>query len=355
MSSSYSAAELEAMRKARIKRELAQMLEQMTNQLRTEHSNDTTVISGANIVISVLASDFHVGGGAAQGSVNAEALEVPQSAQEHDELDFSGLLETKAAATGRLGRELAAWISRIDERPVISEKDASDRARLITRLGQKAADLSADIEDRLRFAKMHIQSYLDGSSKPTAEELERIRSDYYEYCAMCELMDMKPTEKIPYRVRKEVSRMHAVLEKRAQDEYIMQVVREAMEAAGCRAEEEGVLDHVEGQLYSVDGAAQCDVFVGNDGRGIMFEPVGDPADGSLEAKHRVEKSAGKICAMYAKIEEYAAEKGVILRRVYADPANADQMCRRSDVSASRRKKNQRKTVAQKLKAMGLEG
>jgi len=355
MSSSYSAAELEAMRKARVKKGLEQMLEQMTNQLKTEHRNDTAVLSGANIVITVQASDAHAGGGALAGSVDALSIQSEERLGERDELDFSSLLNEKASQGGRLAGELSQWISRIDERPVITEKDASDRARLIKILSQKAADLSVDIEERLRFARVRIQSYLEGACVPTERELEAIRQDYFEYCALCELLDMKPSERLPFRVKKEVARMRQVLERRAQDEYIMQVISDAMKAAGCSPAEEVVLDHVEGQLYAVPGAAECDVFVGSDGRGIMFEPVGDPAGSSLEEKRRVEKSASKICSMYAKIEEYAAERGVILRKVYADPANADQMCRRSDISASRKKKNQKKTVAQKLKAMGLEG
>ena len=43
--------------------------------------------------------------------------------------------------------------------------------------------------------------------------------------------------------------------------------------------------------------------------------------------------------------------GVILSRVYLDPANVDTMCIQADVSAQKSEKKQRKGSAQKLKAL----
>ena len=145
------------------------------------------------------------------------------------------------------------------------------------------------------------------------------------------------------------------MEKRRQDEYIMGTIEEIMAEMGCHVKEDAVLDHTAGLMYSVDGHPLCDVFVGNDGSGIMFEPVGESKDGSIERRRQIESSANSICSLYATIEKKAAERGIILHRVYMDPAKIEKMCVQSDISERNIKKQQRKTHVQKQKAMNLEG
>ena len=68
---------------------------------------------------------------------------------------------------------------------------------------------------------------------------------------------------------------------------------------GCQIKEDAILDHTLGQVFSVAGHPLCDVFVGNDGSGIMFEPIGQSRGGSLEKKRQIEASANHVCSLYS--------------------------------------------------------
>ena len=342
MSSYYTAAQLEAMRKARLKQELSDTIQKLKEQLQTEHSNNAQIASSTNIEISVFATDDSVGGYSKNATVTGAMLqnENKQTTVQRDDLDFSGLLFSSHKKPTRLELELDSWVQKVDERPVISEKDEKDRTRLLAELAKTIQASAVDIEDRIRSVKMRVTSYLQGAARVTLSDKANMESEYYHYCALCKMLDVKPTEKYPYRIKKEIGRMTAVLEKRNQDEYIMGVIEDIMDELGCHAKDDAVLDHTVGQIYSVDGHPLCDVFIGNDGSGIMFEPVGESKEGSLEKRRQIESSANSICSLYGKLEEKAAEKGVILKRVYIEPAHIEQMCVQSDISErSARKKN----------------
>lgn len=357
MSSYYTTAQLEAMRKARLKQELSDALQRLKEQLQTEHSNNVKISSGENVEISVFATDDSVGGYQKNTVVTGAMLEVEteKAATTRDDLDFSELLFSSHKKPTKLEIELDSWVKKVEERPVISEKDERDRTRLLAELAKAIQATAVDIEDKISAVNMRVTSYLQGAVKVTSTDKKKMESDYYQYCALCQMLEVKPAEKYPYRIRKEIGRMTAVLEKRHQDEYIMGVIEDVMEELGGHAKDDAVLDHTIGQIYTVDGHPLCDVFIGNDGSGIMFEPVGDSKEGSLEKRRQIESSANTICSLYGKLEEKAAERGVILKRVYIEPAHIDQMCVRSDIKERSARKKQRKTTVQKQKAMGPEG
>ena len=356
MSSYYTSAQLEARRRAQLKQELTDAFQKLKEQLQTEHSNNAHISSSSNIEVSVFVTDDSAGGYTKDFAVTGAMLqsESEQTSTNRDELDFSGLLFSAHKKPTRLELELDSWVQRLDERPIVSEKDEKDRTRLLFELSKTIQESAMDIEDIIRAVKMRVTSYLQGSARVTSTDKANMESDYYQYCALCQMLDVKPTEKYPYRIKKEIARMTALLENRNQDKYIMSVIEDVMEELGCHAKDDAVLDHTVGQLYSVDGHPLCDVFIGNDGSGIMFEPVGDSKDGSLERRRLIESSANSICSLYGQLEEKAAERGVILNRVYIEPARIDQMCVQSDISEKNARKKQRKTTVQKQKAMGTE-
>ena len=357
MSSYYTAAQLEAMRKARLKQDLSDAIRKLTEQLQTEHSNNAQVSSSQNIEISVFATDDSLGGYKKDSEITGDMIqkESEKKTAKRDELDFSELLISTHKKPTKLELELDSLIRKIDERPIVSAKDENDRTRLLAELSKILQSSSVDIEDKVKSVKMRVTSYLQGSTKLTAADKVNMESSYYQYCALCQMLEIMPMEKYPYRINKEIERMTAVLEKRKQDEYIMSVIEDIMEELGCHAKDDAVLDHTIGQVYSVDGHPLCDVFVGNDGSGIMFEPVGESKEGSLEKRRQIENSANSICSLYGKLEEKAAEKGVILKRVYIEPAHIDSMCVQSDISERSERKKQRKTTVQKQKSMSTEG
>lgn len=357
MSSYYTTAQLEAMRKARLKQELADSIQRLKEQLQIEHKNNVQMTAGSNIETTVFIADDSVGGYSKSAVLTGAMLQIEegQSDAKRDELDFSGLLFSAHKKPTKLEQELDSWVKKVDERPSISEKDEKDRTRLLAELARTIQASATDIEDKIRSVKMRVSTYLQGAVRVNDADKEKIESTYFEYCALCEMLEVKPTERLPYRVEKEVARMTSVLEKRRQDEYVMDVIEGIMEDLGCHAKDDAVLDHTVGQMYAVDGHPLCDVFIGNDGSGIMFEPVGESKGGSLERQRQIESSANSICSLYATLEERAAEKGVILKRVYAEPAHIDEMCVQSDISERSARKKQRKTSTQKQRALNSEG
>lgn len=356
MSSYYTAARLAAMRKERLKQELADAVQKVKEQLQVEHSNDVGLFSGQNIEISVVADDNSKSGYNESFEITGSMLcKEVKNDEKRDELDFSGLLFSGRKKPSKLESELDSWVRKTEERPIITKSDESDRTRLVAELSKIISSPTMDIEDKIKCVKMRVMSYLQGAVKLTADDIANIESLYYQYCALCQMLGITPTEKIPYRISEEIERMTAVLEKKKQDEYIMDVIEDIMEDLGCHAKDGAVLEHVTGQVFSVEGHPLCDVFIGNDGNGIMFEPIGESKEGSLEQSRQIESSANSICGLYEKLEEKAAERGVILKRVYIEPVHIDSMCVQSDISERKAGKRKRKTANNKAKAIGTEG
>lgn len=357
MSSYYTAVQLEAMRKARLKQDLADAIRKLTEQLQIKSSNNVQVSSSQNIEISVFATDDSLGGYKENSEIRGAMIqrESEKETTKSDELDFSELLISTHKKPSKLELELDSLIRKVDERPIVSAKDENDRTRLLAELAKIIQSSAVDIEDKIKSVKMRVMSYLQGAIKLTKADTVSMESLYYQYCALCQMYEIAPTEKYPYRINEEIERLTAILEKRNQDEYIMSVMEDVMEELGCHAKDDAVLDHTIGQVYSVDGHPLCDVFIGNDGNGIMFEPIGESKEGSLEKCRQIESSANSICSLYGKLEEKAAEKGVILKRVYIEPAHIDKMCVQSDISERSARKKQRKSTVQKQKAMSTEG
>lgn len=357
MSSYYTTAQLEEMRKTRLKQELADSIQRLKEQLQTEHKNSVQMTAGANIETTVFVTDDAVGGYSKNAAVTGVMLQIEegQGNTKRHELDFSGLLFSAHKKPTKLEQELDFWVKKVDERPIVSEKDDKDRTRLLVELAKTIRASATDIEDKVRLVKMRVSTYLQGAVKITDADKEKMEFTYFEYCALCGMLEVKPAERLPYRVEKEVARMTSVLEKRRQDEYVMDVIEDIMEDLGCHVKDDVVLDHTVGQMYAVDGHPLCDVFIGNDGSGIMFEPVGESKGGSLERQRQIESSANSICSLYATLEERAAEKGVILKRVYIEPVHIDEMCVQSDISERSARKRQRKTSTQKQRELNSEG
>jgi hypothetical protein len=356
MSSYYTTAELEAMRKARLKQELAESIQRLKEQLQIKHNNNIKMEAGSNIETTVFISDDIMSGYSGSSALTGSMLATDEgrSVSKRDILDFSELLCSVHKKPTKLEMELDLWIHKVDERPIIEEKDEKDRTRLLAELTKIISESKTDIEDKIKAVKMRVSTFLQGASKVTQLEKKKMESTYFEYCALCELLDLEPSERVPYRVEREILKMTSILEKRRQDEYVMDVIQNIMEDLGCNVKNDAILDHTVGQVYSIDGHPLCDVFIGSDGRGIMFEPIGESKDVSLERKRLIESSANSICSMYSIVEERAAEKGVILKRIYAEPVSIDKMCIQSDIWEGSSKKKQRKTTTQKERGLRLE-
>lgn len=354
MSSSYSAAELEAMRRQRLREELNRNIEKISNQLREHHENTVTRQRGSSEVISIVITDDIGDGTLGVSSVSAVTLEqCDKVVEQRDELDLSDLLIMIPKVTA-LEIELNSWVKKIDERVVVTEEDNKARQRILAEINFIVGDDSIDIEDKIKMAKMKVTSYLDSGIELTAGELATIDAEYYEYCALCGMLSVTAREHLPYKVKAEIARMRAVLEKRRESEYIMDVIEGIMEELGCHVREDAVLDQVLGTVFEVDGHPSCDVFVADDGSGIMFEPVGSAREVDATRKQQMEQSVKHVCSLYEEIEQRAAEQGVILKRVYHDEPNADVMCVQTDITEHKKERRKRRGTATKLKARSSE-
>ena len=91
MSSYYTAAQLEAMRKARLKQELSDAIQRLKEQLQTEHSNNVKMSSSENVEMSVFAIDDSIGGYQKNAVVTGAMLEIgtEKAITRRDDLDFS--------------------------------------------------------------------------------------------------------------------------------------------------------------------------------------------------------------------------------------------------------------------------
>lgn len=356
MSSYYTTAQLEAARKARLKRDLASSIQQLKEQLQNRSVVSVQTTSSLHVKTAVFAEDNSTEWG--QKIRSLTTVELPDGEEtkgiRREEYDFSGLLQVSHKPS-KLEEEFELWIKRADERPVLTEKDAQNRMRLETELARIISDASVDIEDKVRDVKMRVSSYLQGAAPMTADDRQRIELAYYEYCALCTMLEEEPTERWPYRIESEISRMTGILEKRKQDEYIMENIESILGELGCHVRGDAVLDHVTGQMYTVADHPLCDVFVGSDGSGILFEPVGESKSGSLEKQRQIEDSASSICSLYSLLEERAADRGIILKRVYIEPPHINQMYMQSDVSMKTTRRKQKKNSVLRQKTFDSEG
>lgn len=366
MSSYYTAAELEAMRREQIRQQIRRELEAGVQRIREQLQNGQTgsveLTGSPYIRVTAANEDAGVSGVHSAGRVNRASFEhgstgseaaVSGAAGSEREVqpgpDLSSLLAEAGKKPGRLRQELDEWIRRAEERAVITERDEQEKHRLIGKIEEILTNDEIDIEDQIRFVKMRVTSFLQGGTPMTPQEQARQQAVRVEYAALCEMLEILPAETVFYRVEQEVKRLKERILARRQEEYIMEVIGDLMEELGCQVKDEAVLDHVPGTVFSVEGQPLCDVFVGNDGSGIMFEPVAEKTNVSLDRKRQIENSANHVCSLYAQLEERAAERGVILRRVYLEPAQAETICDQSLLQERRAVSGQERRADQKTR------
>lgn len=353
VSSYYSTAQLEAMRKAKLKAELMENINKIRAQLLEGHKNSVVASGSSNMEVTVTNDDEGVSGFICKVRIG-EALRDEQAAPSRTVLDLSSLLEENHIFSSQLEQEIEKLVDSIDDRAVLTEQDALDKERVLLETSKTLSNQKMDIEDKLKYLKMRIQSYIQGGTPCSKVDYQKLENEYYEYCALCQLVGEEPVETLPEKVSSTTKRLMAVAEKQKQDAYIMSTIEEIMNKLGCSLKDHVVLDHTEGQLFSVDGQPLCDVFVGADDSGIMFEPIAKTKEGSLDQKRALEASANSVCSMYREVEELALEKGIIFNHIYVEPASMDTICSQNDLQDSKKNKQQKKARKSELKARTTE-
>lgn len=352
MSSYLTSAQIEAQRAAQMKMELSKAIQNLKVQMRTNKENKVGVTVASHIKTSFIIRDDNIRGDISNLEVSADSLhsDIKESRGNYD---FSSLLSSKQQPT-KLELELDSWIEKINERPILDEVDFEERKNIIKELSSLIFNYSMDIEDKVSRAKMCVSSFIKGGTLLTAVEQAELKDRYLEYEALCAMTNTEPTEYLPYMIDKAIEEMKSRLEKQHADKYIMDVISSIMEQLGCHVKDEIILDNTPGQLYSVDGQPLCDVFVGNDGHGMLFEPIGSSKNSSLETKRQIENSANTVCSMYSEIEKMAAEKGVILGRIAIAPAKFENMYYQEDISTGSTSHQRKREHNQKVRSLDSE-
>ena len=144
MSSYYTTAQLEAMRKARLKAELLENVDKIRAQLLEKHQNDVVVSAATNIEITVTNDDEGISG--FQSSVQiGEELRHEQLLSSRSILDLSSLLQESHNVPSMMEQEIEKLIDSIDQRAVLTEQDVIDKDRILHETSKTLCDPGMDI------------------------------------------------------------------------------------------------------------------------------------------------------------------------------------------------------------------
>ena len=355
MSSYASIYALEEYVKERIRFETNESIQSLTEQLKIKNDKSQYAFM-THVSQIVIAEDDLVHEKEDNYLVSEnDNLSGSKAAKKRDVLNLSSLLNSSSRKSNRLQRELDFLIKSVEKRMIITEEDENARKEITRKINQIISDSSLDVEDKISILEGSVNRYLAEAVSPTIEEIERQKTIYNEYLTLCNMLDIKPTEHTPYQVKKEHKRLSELIIKKRENEYVMNVIVSIMEELGCKTENDKILFGVVGQVFSVNNEPMCNVFTGmDDNQGILFEPIEKNIANTASANvSQLQNNVEHICALYEKIEQMAAYKGVILKREYmTSAASADIMKRNSgkqvDVleSQSRRRK---KTVPLQMK------
>lgn len=356
MSSYYTTAQLEEMRKEKIRQELADSIKQITEKLQIEHQYAPTSFLSSNICVSAFKEDDVQRSTVSDIAISKESIKscTADISDTKDEIDFSNLLKSLRNTPSQLQSKLNSIIDRLETRAIISESDYNDYKRVILESERIVRDRTIDIEDQLRMIEMRVSSYLSNGRTVSETDKTRLFEEYQKYCALCSLVGEAPIESVPFKIKKEIERLSLIAEKQVQDEYIMDVIEDIMKELGCNIAAEAILDHTHGTVFSIEGHPLCNVFVGKDNSGIMFEPIAATKTQSTDQQQVLTSSASHICSLYDELESRAADRGVILRRIFIEPVSIDSICRTEELSGYEQRTKKRKGSTQKLKSMETE-
>lgn len=356
MSSYYTTAQLEEIRKEKLRQELADSINIITKQLQIDHQYDSGSFRASNILVSIFKEDDVQQSTVSDIAITEETIKSCNRDVNDikEELDLSSLLKSLNNTPSQLQSKLNSIIDRIETRAIITESDYNDCKRVILEAERILRDSTIDIEDQLRMIEMRVSSYLSNGKTVSETEKAHLLEEYQKYCALCSLVGETPFESVPFKIKKEIERLSLIAEKQVQDKYILDVIEEIMKELGCNIAADAVLDHTPGTVFSIEGHPLCNVFVGKDNSGIMFEPIAATITQSSDQQQALKSSASHICSLYDELESRAADRGVILRRVYAEPVSIDTICLSEELSGYKQRTKKRKESRQKLKTMGME-
>ena len=333
MSSGYDYAELERRRQEQLEQQFRESLEKLKSQmdLRKLHTEDQQSTAVRESDPGIAEQDQNTRSRASF----EETVRLRNLKETHQQLDLTGLRHLGKAGESEFQRRFRDLGPRAEQRAVLSGEDAAEKKVLLQAL-QKLQKTDMDEELRLQKGESLLDAYL--SRGVTLDEVlqKKLEDREKTYLALCRMVRMEPRQLWPDQMEPEILRLEEVVRKRRQEAYIMNTLSGILEEMNCHLAARSILDHTPGLLFSVDGSPLCDVFMGTDGYGILFEPITDrrrKADSKV-----VFSSIQGVCGLYDELERRAREKGILLTREYQDPPDTEKTLDKARLRKRKRRK-----------------
>ncbi len=350
MSVKYTRAQLKAMRKLELKKQLEYNIQEIKKKL-SDNIKNTAVTSNNGFGATVANSD-NINDDFKSSEIKYEYdinNNKKNNVELHKELDFSRILINCKNCETSFQKKVNELLIRINNRDFKSEKDTQDYNRLMSYITETLNDTLLTDDDKLLYLEKRINIFLQLHDNIAKENSTNLHDIIFEYHALCKLADITPVEKNAQRMIKESIKLKEALQTRMQDEYILNTLNDIMNDLGCNLKQESILNNTAGQLFSINGNLLCDVFMGTEHGNILFEAVAHSKNDLSVSKKQMQESAGSVCEMYKEIASLAAKKDVILNDIYNYEVNESNIhviedLKQEDNKNTRRKKTQAKTM-----------
>ena len=345
MSSYITAAELERQRKEALRKQLNESINSLKEKISEVTSNNTGVNVSYGTVHTTVITDEISDGFLFSGEIGGSQLEGSEIVQ-RETTDFSSLL-----SVGKKQRKKQAVlqnsVKRIEERAVLYLKDQKDRDKIERILTQIINNPNLDMDQKIEMINYRVDNYLHSGTLVKDVDNDFVESRFQEYRVLCQMLGLEPTETLFENVEQKCVSMKQELQKREEEQYIADTINEIMSELGCKSHGTSVLQHVHGEMFEISDCDHCEVFIGKQGNNILFEPIIESREGSENYRRSVQSDIVSVCSLYDEIERRAAERGVILKRVYFEPVSVDTATVNEQTDSQSKKKKEKQKQSNK--------
>ncbi|MBR1865053.1 MAG: hypothetical protein IJ801_00945 [Lachnospiraceae bacterium] len=257
----------------------------------------------------------------------ADSASFSADGARRQKLDLSGYLELDRVFQDQETLRLQAILSRIEDRIPDSDQARAEYDRLVKNLNEIIHNRAFDMEDIIHMVEQRVTLYLENRNYDNSALDEDLLMDYKALCILLgEDEEVVPVEQL----RSRVDRMMREYEEQPETEVIADMVNEALERLGMKADGYCVLDgQLEGELYSSGPDNRCKVFVSCNASGVMIEPVNfdEHAD-----EDEVADAQRTVCQAERELIDEVGRSGIRLQKVYSKEHAPDQIATKSDLT-----------------------
>lgn len=348
MSSYYTTAQLEAMRKEKLRKRLNESIDFLRNKLSECTSNDIGAVISFGTVHTKVIEDEISSGFEFKGEISNS---IPEGTEisEREKLDLSSLLSVGNKKADKMNK-LRNSIEKIKKRAILYIKDENERLKIENIVKQIVVDSSLDLDSKIEIIDMKVEGYIRSGILVENVDVDYVNSRFMEYRTLCEMLEIQPTEKLLERVELKCNELRAKLQKQEEEKYIAETISDIMKELGCSGMGSSILQNVEGEMFEIEGYEYCNIFIGKQEHSVLFEPVIHSREGSVNHKKRVQADIDGVCSFYAEVARRAAERGVILTKVDFEPVLVETATVSEKVQsgyATKKRKQQQKKLIEK--------